>query len=198
MEVVEDLAATPGPRVELVVIGASAGGVEALKDLVAALPGTLECPILVVLHLSANYRSFLADILDRAGPLEARPAVDGARPGPGIHVAPVDRHLLVTVAGVVLDNGPPENHVRPAIDPTMRSAAALYGRGAVGVVLSGTGHDGAKGLEAIHAAGGRTLVQDPAEALYSAMPEQAIATREPDAVLPLAGLSDQLAAWARR
>lgn len=194
----QDIPTAPDPRVEMVVIGASAGGVEALKDLVAALPGTLECPILVVLHLSAHYKSFLAHILDRAGPLEARPAVHGERPGPGIHVAPGDRHLLVTVAGLVLDNGPPENHVRPAIDPTMRSAAALYGRGAVGVVLSGTGHDGAKGLEAIHAAGGRTLVQEPVEALYSAMPERAIATREPDAVLALKGLSEQLAAWGRR
>ncbi len=198
MEDVDDIVTTPGPQVELVVVGASAGGVEALKDLVAALPGTLECPILVVLHLSSSYKSFLADILDRAGPLEARPAFHGVRPGPGIHVAPVDRHLLVTANGLVLDGGPPENNVRPAIDPTMRSAAALHGRGAVGVVLSGTGRDGAKGLEAIHAAGGRTLVQDPVEALYSAMPEHAIATREPDAVLALKGLSEQLAAWGRR
>ncbi|MBA2347549.1 MAG: chemotaxis protein CheB [Solirubrobacterales bacterium] len=193
-----DAATTRGPPAELVVIGASAGGVEALKELVAMLPVTLACPVLVVLHLSARGRSMLPAILDRAGPLEARVAVHGAWPGAGVHVAPVDRHLLISSDGLLLDTGPKEHGLRPAIDPTMRSAAATFGPGAVGVVLSGTGHDGAEGLSAIREAGGRSLVQDPAQALYAAMPEHAIAAGAPDAVLPLTELSAQLAAWARR
>ncbi len=182
----------------MVVIGASAGGVEALKALAALLPGDLACPVLVVLHLSATSKSVLADILGRAGPLAAHAAVHGERPGPGLHVAPVDRHLLVTEGGLMLDDGPREHSLRPAIDPTMRSAAAVHGPGVVGLVLSGTGQDGAEGLLAIHTAGGRTLVQEPEEALYPAMPEHAIATQAPDAVLSLQGMSEQLSAWARR
>lgn len=193
----EDVASTRGPPVDVIVVGASAGGVEALKELVAALPATLACPVLVVLHLSARGESVLPAILDRAGPLQAKAAVHGERPGPGIHVAPVDRHLLVTATGLALDAGPPEHSVRPAIDPTMRSAAATLGPGTVGVVLSGTGHDGAEGLAAIRAAGGRSLVQDPKEAKYAAMPEHAIATGAPEGVLPILRLCEQLVAWAR-
>lgn len=120
---------------------------------------------------------------------------DGDPVTPGIHVAPNDRHVLVTRTGLRLDDGPPEHGLRPAADPTMRSVAEAWGEHALGIVLSGTGHDGAAGLAAIKAAGGRTLVQEPTEARYAAMPEHAIAERTPDAVLTLAGLADQIAAW---
>lgn len=186
---------TRDARAKLVVIGASAGGVEALKELVAVLPATLACPVVVVLHLSATGKSVLAEILDRAGPLASRTVDDGDLLTPGIHVAPNDWHVVLTRTELRLDHGPPENGLRPAADPTMRSAAEAFGEHAVGVVLSGTGRDGAAGLAAMKAAGGRTLVQDPGEARYAAMPEHAIAKGAPDAVLALAGLADRIAAW---
>ena len=191
--------AAPAPALEvpvqLVVVGASAGGVEALKLLVAALPATLACPVVIVLHLSAKGKSVLSDILGRAGPLPSRPIVDGEPAAAGLHVAPVDRHVLVTRTGLRLSTGPQEHGLRPAVDPTLRSAAEVYGAGAVGVVLSGTGRDGAAGLRAIHDAGGRSLVQQPTEARYAAMPEHAIATDHPDAVLPLEALAERMVGW---
>lgn len=186
------------PPAGLIVVGASAGGVVALEELVGALPATLVCPLVVVLHLSALGRSVLPVILGRAGPLPARAIIDGRCARAGINVVPVDRHVLVTGDGFVLGHGPLEHGLRPAIDPTMRSAAAMHGTATIEVILSGTGHDGAAGLAAIGAAGGRTLVQDPEEARYRAMPEWAIAAQAPDAVLPVAGLAARLAAWEIR
>jgi two-component system chemotaxis response regulator CheB len=196
VQTVESHADAPGIRI--VVVGASAGGVEALKDLAAALPAELACPVLVVLHLSARGTSVLAQILDRAGPLPAR-TVTGACPLPphGLLVAPNDRHVLVGPDGLSLDDGPPEHGVRPSLDPSMRSAAATYGAGVVGVVLSGTGEDGTDGLRAIQAAGGRILVQDPDEARYPGMPQHALDSLDADGVLLVAGIAARLGDWSR-
>jgi two-component system chemotaxis response regulator CheB len=139
--------------------------------------------VLVVLHVSPTPTSVLPQILARAGVLDARHAEDGAEARGGcIYVAPPDRHLLVADGRLRLDAGPRVNGHRPAIDPLFRSAAEAYGDGAAGVVLSGVLDDGTAGLMAIKRGGGMTFVQDPAEALYQAMPQNAIDLVRPDCI----------------
>jgi two-component system, chemotaxis family, protein-glutamate methylesterase/glutaminase len=160
---------------DIVVVGASAGGVEALRALVGSLPPELPAAVVVVLHIAKHAPSALPAILDRAGPLPAVAAEQGARLANGvIHVAPADRHVLVGDGCLLLSLGPTENGHRPAIDPLFRSAAAGFGARAVGVVLSGTRDDGTAGLAAISERGGVPLVQEPEDALYPGMPTNAL------------------------
>lgn len=186
---------SPGSSaVGLAVVGASAGGVEALKIFAASLPADLRCPVVIVLHVSATSRSVLPHILDRAGILPATAVREGDALRPGhLYVAPPDCHVLVTGTGLHLSGGPRENGHRPAVDPTMRSAAQAYHARTVGIVLSGTRDDGTAGLAAIQARGGRVLVQDPNEALYAGMPQNALAHLVVDAVLPVAEIAWWLA-----
>jgi two-component system, chemotaxis family, protein-glutamate methylesterase/glutaminase len=179
---------------DVVVIGASAGGVEALISLVGALPTDLPAAVFVVLHVAPSATSVLADILDRAGPLPAAQARDGDAIVAGrILVAPPDHHLVLMPGGVLLDHGPKENGHRPGIDPLFRSAATSFGGRVIGVVLSGTRDDGAAGLGVIKATGGVAMVQDPTDALYSSMPRAAIARVTVDAVAPCLGLARLIA-----
>jgi two-component system chemotaxis response regulator CheB len=174
---------------DLVVVGASAGGVEALSALVSALPRDFAAAVCIVLHLPAGGTSVLAEILSRAGALPATTAVDGH---PLAHacivVAPPDFHLTVVDGRVQLSHGPRENGHRPAIDTLFRSAAEARGRQTVGVILSGTLDDGALGLKEIKRAGGATIVQDPETARYNGMPRNAISVADPDLVLPLGAI----------
>ena len=185
----------PGPRI--IVVGASAGGVEALKRLAADLPVDLAAAVFVVLHLAPDRRSLLAEILGGAGPLPAVQAEHGAAIRPGrIVVARPDRHLMIERDRIVLSRGPRENRSRPAIDPTFRTASRAYGPDVAGVILSGALGDGSAGLMAIKARRGLTVVQEPAEALFEDMPRAAIRDVGPDHVLPIAAIGPLLSRWA--
>jgi two-component system, chemotaxis family, protein-glutamate methylesterase/glutaminase len=180
----------PGPpaAVPACVIGiaASAGGVEALRRVVADLPADLPAAICVVLHIPATGRSLLAPILDRDTALTAVVAEDGQRLHAGtIYVAPADHHLLVRRRTLELSRGPKENGVRPAADPMFRSLARAWGAGAIGVVLSGALDDGSAGAVWVKEAGGTVIVQDPRTAVVPGMPSAAIAADEPDYTVPL-------------
>jgi two-component system chemotaxis response regulator CheB len=179
---------------DLIVIGASAGGVETLRRVVAGLPADLPAAICVVVHIAPTSPSALAHILQRAGPLACRQAADGDTLRPGmILVAPPDHHLVIEDSRARLTVGPRENGHRPAVDALFRSAAAERGGSVVGVILSGNRDDGAAGMAAIKAGGGATIVQDPDEALYSGMPASAIANVKVDAVVPSDRIAEAIA-----
>jgi two-component system chemotaxis response regulator CheB len=178
-----------GEPLRVIGIAASAGGIEPLRRIVSELPAGLPAAVCVVLHIPATGRSLLAPILDRGSGLRAVPAEHGQRLERGtIYVAPADHHLLVREATIELSRGPKENGVRPAADPLFRSLASAWGRAAIGVVLSGALDDGAAGIAALAAAGGTVVVQDPADALVSGMPDAALAAAAPDHVLPAAAI----------
>ncbi len=174
----------------VVAVAASAGGVEALRTLVAGLPADLDAAICVVLHIPPSDRSLLAPILDRESEMPVVLAQHGAPLERGtIYVAPAARHLLIRDATLELSLGPKENGVRPAADPTFRSLANAWGACGIAVVLSGALDDGAAGAATVVDAGGRLVVQDPDDALVAGMPTSAIAAARPCAVLPVTGIA---------
>ncbi|SDE43886.1 chemotaxis protein CheB [Paraburkholderia lycopersici] len=172
---------------DFIAIGASWGGVDALRTLVAGFPDDLPATIAIVQHVGAH-GSILPSLLSTADPLLAVHAGDGEKFQRGrIYVAPPDFHLLVDGECLRLSHGPKENFARPAIDPLLRSVASTLGARSIGVVLTGMLQDGAAGLSAIRASGGTTIVQDPDDAFASDMPRHAAPYA--DYVLPLARLS---------
>ena len=184
---------TPPVRRHIVVIGASAGGVETLQHVVRGLPADLPATVCIVLHLHPASPSALAAILRRATTLPCRTAVDGEELREGeILVAPPDRHLAIEGDRVTLSVGPRENGHRPSVDVLFRSAAAAQDGHVVGVVLSGTRDDGTAGLAVIKANGGGTIVQDPEDALYAGMPANAIAHVHVDHVVPSDKVADAI------
>ncbi|WP_377704606.1 chemotaxis protein CheB [Pseudoduganella sp. UC29_71] len=181
---------------KLIVIGTSAGGLDALKRVLGALPADFPAPVLVVMHIGAR-ESILPALLRKVCALQVRHARNGEHLAqPTILVAPPDRHLTVVrdgpLACVRLANGPMENYTRPAIDPLFRSAAAAYGAGATGVVLTGYLDDGSAGLRAIKACGGTAVVQDPQDAFAPDMPASALEQVAVDYVLKLDDIGDML------
>ena len=172
-------------------IGASAGGIEALREVAHRLPADLEAAVFVVVHLPEGAKSTLPEILARSGALPAMHAQDGRGIERGrIYVAPPDHHLLLEAGERMrVARGPYHNRHRPAVDPLFTSAALAYGPRVVGVVLSGTLDDGTAGLARIKRAGGIAIVQDPATAAYSGMPENAIAHVPMDRTVPITELA---------
>ena len=182
---------------DLVVIGASAGGVEALGELVRELPADFPAAVLAVVHFPPHATSMLPLILGRRGRLPAVHAEDGAEIRPGtIYVAPPDRHLLVDRGRLRLSRGPRENGHRPAADALFRSAARAHGRRVVAVVLSGTLDDGTAGMSVVRRRGGVTVAQHPDDALFAGMPKTAIEAGVVDHVLPVREIAPLLARLA--
>jgi two-component system chemotaxis response regulator CheB len=174
---------------DIIVVGSSAGGVEALQRLCAALPADLNATVFIAQHLSPSSRSLLPEILSRAGPLPVSAPLDGQAIEPGrIYVAAPDLHMLVRPGRILMRRGPYENRTRPAVNALFRSAAIAYGARVIGVVLTGLLDDGTEGLIAIKAAGGMSVVQDPAEAEWPSMPRNAVQRDHVDTVAGLDAL----------
>ncbi len=173
--------------VDAVVIGASAGGVDALMTLLADLPAQWRLPVVVVLHLPENHESRLAEVFRPRTPLAVCEAADKAPVAPGtLYFAPPGYHLSIERdRSFSLSCEPPVSYSRPSIDVLMSSAADAYGRALAGMLLTGANEDGASGMLRIHQAGGLTAVQDPAEALVATMPGAALKRHTPDFVFPL-------------
>ncbi len=177
----------------ILAIGASAGGVTALRTLFAAMPRDVSATVFVVQHISRT-QSVLPALLTRAGWLPAFHPQDGEPVRPGwIHVAPPDRHLLVKDGRTLVRRGAREIRCRPAIDPLFRSVAAAYGPRVVGTILTGTLDDGSAGLRAVKRCGGIAVVQDPADADWPDMPRNALEHVAVDACVPLSGMPARLA-----
>src|SRR2546421_4127651 len=182
------------PVTDAVLVAASAGGLAALTSLLSALPADFPAGVAVVQHIEPHHRSMLAEILGRSSPLTVTQAADGQELGGGVvHVAPPDHHLLVNADGSLsLTRTELVHFVRPSADLLFDSAAASFGPRAIGVVLTGTGSDGAFGVEAIKRVGGTVIAQDEATAEFFGMPGAAIKTGAVDFVLPLEQIPEAL------
>ncbi len=184
----------------IVVIGASAGGLVALTQLLASLPADFPAAVFVVQHLAADVTGdVLVQSIAKNCPLSCKQASDGERIRPGqVYVAPPDHHLLVSKTKIIVSKGARENRSRPGIDPLFRSAAVAFGSGVIGVILTGYLDDGTAGLIAIHRCGGTCVVQDPKDAAYPDMPQNALNNAKIDHCLPLLALGPLLATLVRQ
>jgi two-component system chemotaxis response regulator CheB len=188
------------PHRDIVAIGASAGGVEALQNLTSKLPASFPAAVLITMHLSEDFASAFDKILTRSGPLPAHFARDGEKLETGqIFLAPAHSHLLLKTGDQLeLGHGPRENNARPAIDPMFRSVGLCCGARSIGVVLSGMLGDGAAGLLDLKQQGGVTVVQEPSDAAFREMPFAALERARPDHVVALARLPALLARLVRQ
>lgn len=183
---------------DIIVIGSSAGGVDALQRLCAGFPADLPACVFVAQHLAPSSRSLLPQLLDRVGPLHAVTPVDGQEIEAGhIYVAGPDNHMLIRDGRLLMRRGPYENRTRPAVNALFRSAAVHYGSRVIGVVLTGLLDDGTDGLIAIKAAGGTSVVQDPDDAEWPSMPRNALKRDHVDRVSTLASLAPLLIGLTR-
>lgn len=176
----------------IVAIGASAGGVTALRSLIDRFDADWPVSVFITLHIGVN-RSILPDILSWNSRFPVQFAVHGKPFSTGVYVAPPDRHLLIGATDTFLSAGPTENHARPAIDPMFRSAAANHDGRVIGVLLSGYLQDGMNGLYDIDRNGGCTIVQDPADAVVPEIPLNALRRMSPDYILPVSKIPNAIA-----
>jgi two-component system chemotaxis response regulator CheB len=175
---------------DIVVIGSSAGGVKALIELVKGLPADFPGTIFVAQHIAPYTESLLPHILSTTGPLPALHPEDGQPFEPGhIYIAPPDHHMLLEKGRILVKRGPKENRFRPSVDALFRSAAYVYGTRVIGVVLSGYLDDGTSGLWSVKRLGGITVVQDPADAAFPAMPTNVLEFVKVDHQVTIAGLA---------
>jgi two-component system chemotaxis response regulator CheB len=181
----------------IVVIGASAGGVMALRRLISQFDPEWPASIFITLHTGKN-RSFMPDILNWHSSLSARFAEHQKPFGRGVYIAPPDRHLIIRHNTTALSSGPKENHTRPAIDPMFRSAAQHHGPRVIGILLTGYLFDGMNGLYDVHRHGGTTIVQDPMDAEVPEIPLNALARLRPNYVLPLGEIPKAVAEQLHR
>ena len=180
-------------KCDIIVIGASAGGLEALKKLVAQFPLNFPAAVFIVWHISPESPSLLPKILEQVCPLPVSHAIDREEIQLGrIYIAPPDYHLLVEIDHVRVTHGPKENRFRPAVDVLFRSAARSYGLRVIGVVLTGRLDDGASGLYAVKERGGKAVVQDPQDALYPSMPMAAMKAVAVDYCVPIIEMGELL------
>lgn len=180
---------TKGER-DIIVIGSSAGGIKALVEFVKSLPTGFTASIFIAQHVAPHTESMLPDILSTLGPLNAKHPQDGEVIKPGqIYVAPPDHHMLLEEDKVLIKRGPKENRFRPSVDALFRSAAYNFGPRVIGVVLSGYLDDGTSGLWSVKRLGGLTVVQDPDDAAFPAMPSNVLEFVEVDYVVPIAELA---------
>lgn len=186
------------PGHDLIVIGASSGGIEALIAVIQALPARLPATLCVVVHTSPDAPGLLSTVLGRKSLLPVSQALDGKQLQTGhIYVARPDHHLLIESGYLRVTSGPRESRHRPAVDPLFRSAALSHGPRAIGVVLSGALDDGTAGLTAIKNQGGIAIVQDPGDALFPGMPASALRCVPIDYALPAAAIGPLLARLVR-
>ncbi|MFM0325611.1 chemotaxis protein CheB [Caballeronia glebae] len=187
-------------RRDIAVVAASRGGFKALCRLVSSLDAAYEGSLLIVLHSGPTGPRLLSECLQRHTSLDVEYGHQGQSIEPGhIYLAPPGHHLVVSPSGdLALDDGPKVNHVRPAADPLFESAAACFHRRVVGVVLTGGGSDGTRGLQAIEAAGGIGIVQHPAQAEAPQMPMNALNFDSPEQALSLTEIGHLLGSLARQ
>ena len=186
------------PGHDIIVIGASAGGVELALALAARLPEDLPAAVFIVIHISPSAESVLPQLLRRRTKLRVAHGRDGERIAHGrIYVGPPDQHLTVRRGYVEVTMGPRENGHRPSVDALFRSAAQSYGPRVIGVVLSGNLDDGTTGAIEIHKGGGIVIAQEPAEALYTSMPQSVIDVAGADHIAPLEGIAELLCELSR-
>jgi len=184
-------------RIDIVAIGSSTGGPNALAELIPALPGDLRVPIVITQHMPPVFTRLLAERLDGKSPLTVREGEDGGPVGPGrVWLAPGGHHMVVKRDGarrvLVLNDDPPENSCRPAVDPMLRSVVNVYGGNVLAVILTGMGQDGLRGVEMVHDAGGHIIAQDEATSVVWGMPGFVSRAGLADRVLPLSKLGTEI------
>jgi two-component system, chemotaxis family, protein-glutamate methylesterase/glutaminase len=187
----------PPKKAAVLVIGSSTGGPEALARVIPALPASLPVPVLVVQHMPPVFTRQFAQRLDRLAALRVVEAADGTPLLPGtVHLAPGDHHLVVRSTGrgltTALNQAPPENFCRPAVDPLFRSAVAAFDGAVLGVVLTGMGSDGRAGAAEIRSAGGHVVVQDQATSVVWGMPGAVAQAGLADEILPLDRIAETI------
>lgn len=186
-----------GGRIDIIAIGSSTGGPNALADVFRALPANLPCPVVVVQHMPPVFTKLLADRLSATSPIPVREATQGEQLQPGkAYIAPGDFHMRLAKDGekqrIIIDQSAPENSCRPAVDVLFRSIAPLFGARALGVVLTGMGQDGLLGVQQMRVAGAQIVVQDEATSVVWGMPGAVARAGAADAIVPLAEVGDEI------